>query len=262
MAQGPGGDPEVAQGTGIPLGTCRDAGKGTFPWIPVTPACPPAVCSIRVIGESDIMQEFLSESDEVGGVIPRNSMGKPFHGIAKVGRPLLPASPQGHPRSVSPSATSVDFLGQFHPFWMDSIRPKLPEFLQTPQSFGMQQAGNEQLRGGSLGIPEAKSILILKSPILGQFQGWNSTPAQAAKERWNSAEEFSQISHPDLPRHNLEKDPTPPLFPLRDFGGIPNPWDKNKRRFLDFLGNFSLFPRITTASPTWSCAWRSRTSAR
>jgi len=24
------------------------------------------VCSIRVIGESDIMQEFLSESDEVG----------------------------------------------------------------------------------------------------------------------------------------------------------------------------------------------------
>lgn len=24
-----------------------------------------AVCSVRVIGESDIMQEFLSESDEV-----------------------------------------------------------------------------------------------------------------------------------------------------------------------------------------------------
>lgn len=32
----------------------------------VTRALCPAVCSIRVIGESDIMQEFLSESDEVG----------------------------------------------------------------------------------------------------------------------------------------------------------------------------------------------------
>lgn len=33
---------------------------------PLTCALCPAVCSIRVIGESDIMQEFLSESDEVG----------------------------------------------------------------------------------------------------------------------------------------------------------------------------------------------------
>ncbi|XP_057244872.1 sorting nexin-27-like [Malurus melanocephalus] len=30
------------------------------------------VCSIRVIGESDIMQEFLSESDEVGDAGARN----------------------------------------------------------------------------------------------------------------------------------------------------------------------------------------------
>lgn len=178
------------------------------------------------------------------------------------GDPSCPPVPEATPNPCPQVPHRWIFLGQFHPFWMDSIHPKLPEFLQTPQSFGMQQAGNEQLRGGSLGIPEAESILILKSPILGQFQGWNSTPAQAAKERRNSAEEFSQMSHPDLPRHNLEKDPTPPLFPLRDFGGIPNPRDKNKRRFLDFLGTFSLFPRITTASPTWSCAWRSRMSAR
>lgn len=159
-----------------------------------------------------------------------------------------------------------------HPwiFWDNSTRFGWIQFVPSSQNSSKphnplgcrKQAGNEQLRGGSLGIPEAESILILKSPILGQFQGWNSTPAQAAKERRNSAEEFSQISHPDLPWHNLEKDPTPPLFPLRDFGGIPNPRDKNKRQFLDFLGNFSLFPRITTASPTWSCAWRSRTSAR
>lgn len=41
-------------------------GSPLSPGTPLTCALCPAVCSIRVIGESDIMQEFLSESDEVG----------------------------------------------------------------------------------------------------------------------------------------------------------------------------------------------------
>lgn len=54
-----------------PSGRCWE-GKVPHPHgSPLTCALCPAVCSIRVIGESDIMQEFLSESDEVRMEAPK-----------------------------------------------------------------------------------------------------------------------------------------------------------------------------------------------
>lgn len=100
--------------------------------------CVPAVCSIRVIGESDIMQEFLSESDEVGDVIPRNSMEKiPSMEWPRWENSSCPTVPKATLIPV-PRCHIHGIWGQFQPFFMGLRHLKLPEFLQTPQYFGIQ----------------------------------------------------------------------------------------------------------------------------